>query len=93
MSTDARCSFTITEIRKDDPRLKEFDELPEDEKQSSIHIELQLLPGSEQLELEEVNLTSWQDGFRLAAADLNSLKAPGLQGTLALACFASSVAR
>ena len=39
MSTDARCSFTITEIRKDDPRLKEFDELPEDEKQVTFRVE------------------------------------------------------
>ena len=39
MSTDARCSFTITEIRKDDPRLKEFDELPEDEKQVTFRVD------------------------------------------------------
>jgi len=71
-------------MRKDDPRLKEFDELPEEEKQSSVLIELQLLPGSEQLEIEGADLISWHHNFKLTVADLNTLEALGLQGKLKL---------
>jgi len=41
MSADStKCSFTIEEIQiqKDDPRLKQFFELPEEEKQSSFEV-------------------------------------------------------
>jgi hypothetical protein len=37
-------------------RAQEYDELPEEEKQSSFHVALQLLPGSEKLEIEEMDL-------------------------------------
>lgn len=44
MSTDSSGSqFTLTEIRIDDPRMNEYDELPEEEKQSSFVATIQLL--------------------------------------------------
>lgn len=73
--------FTLTEMRKDDPWLKEYEALPEEEKQSSSHIELQLLPGSEKLELEDMDLISWQY-FKLTSADFAVLESLGLKGKL-----------
>ena len=82
MSTDSSgCQFTITEVRKDDPWLKEFDDLPEEEKQSSFHVELQLLPCSDKLEIEAMDLIS-SCHFKLTTADFNSLEALGLRGKL-----------
>jgi hypothetical protein len=75
-------TFTITEIEKDDPRLKQYLELPEEEKQSSSCVTIQLLPGSDKLEIEEMQgLLNWCY-FKLTAEDFNSLEALGLQGKL-----------
>ncbi len=57
--------FTITETRKDDPRLKEFEELPEEEKQSSVHFHPQLLRGSEKLEIGEMDLMTAKKAFAI----------------------------
>jgi hypothetical protein len=51
-------SFTIEVMRKDDPRLRQFLEIPEEEKQSSFYVPIQLLPGSDELEIEDVSLWS-----------------------------------
>jgi len=75
------CQFTITEFRKDDPRLREYDGLPEEEKQSSIHFAFQLVPGLDKLEIEEMDLVSWRD-MKLTMADFDSLAALGLRGKL-----------
>jgi hypothetical protein len=45
-------SFTIEEFRKDDPRLKEF-EIPEEENQPSFDAIILLIPGSDELEIED----------------------------------------
>ena len=90
MNSDSNeCLFTITEMRKDDPRLREYDELPEEEKQSSFHVALQLLPGSEKLEIEEMDLINWRD-FKLTMADFTSLEALGLRGKLRVSGGGSS---
>jgi hypothetical protein len=82
MNTDSSgCEFTITEIGNDDLWLKEFANLPEEEKQSSLHVELQLLPCSHKLEIEERDLISWRH-FKLTTADFKSLEALGLRGKL-----------
>ena len=85
------CEFTITEMRKNDSWsrendawLREYEELPEEEKQSSVYVQLQLLPGSEQLEIEEVDLISWDHNLKLTVADLSTLEALGLRGKLKL---------
>ena len=92
MSNDSSgTSFTITDIQKNDPRFKEYekrfreyDELPEEEKQSSVFVELQLLRGSQQLEIGEVDLISWPHNFKLTVSDLNTLETLGLRGKLKL---------
>jgi hypothetical protein len=82
MSVDSsECQFTITAIQKDDPTFKEFDALPEEEKQSIFHVHLQLLPGSDRLEIEENDLISWRD-FKLTETDWISLEALGMQEKL-----------
>ena len=91
MKTESsRCEFTITEMQKNDPWLREYEELPEEEKQSSVCVQLQLLPGSEQLEIEEVDMISWPRNFKLTVADLSTLEALGLRGKLKLNGFGSS---
>jgi hypothetical protein len=75
-------SFTIEEFRKDDPRLRQFLEIPEEAKQSSFHATIQLLPGSDELEIEDVLL--W-DQFHLTADDFNHLQSLGLNGKLRVA--------
>jgi hypothetical protein len=81
MSDDSglKCSFNIVEMRRDDPRLTQFLEIPEEEKQSSFHATLQLLPGSDELEIEDVSL--WVQ-FRLTVDDLTRLRSLGLKGRL-----------
>jgi hypothetical protein len=83
MSSDSsECQFKITEFRKDDPRLKEYDDLPEEEKQSSFVATIQLLPGSDKLEIEEMDgQLAW--GFsHLSMEDFTSIEALGLRGRL-----------
>ena len=81
MSDDStnECSFTIEEFRKDDPRLRQLLEIPEEAKQSSFHATIQLLPGPDELEIE--NVTLWNQ-FSLTADDFNHLQSLGLKGKL-----------
>ena len=72
-------SFTIEQIRKDDRRQRQFLEIPEEEKQSSFYAPIQLLPGSDELEIEDVSL--WIQ-FHLTADDVNHLQSLGLKGKL-----------
>jgi hypothetical protein len=88
-SDSSESPFTITEMRKDDPRLKEYDEIAEEEKQSSIHFAFQVLPGSDRLELEEMDLVSWRE-MKLTMADFNSLVALGLRGKIRISGCGSS---
>lgn len=70
------CSFTIEEMRGDDPRLRRFLEIPEEAKQSSFHATIQLLPGPDDLEIENVSL--WNQ-FHLTDEDFNRLQSLGLK--------------
>jgi hypothetical protein len=74
--------FTFTELRKDDSTLKQYLELPEEEKQSSFVATIQLLPGSEGLEIEDMDgQLAW--GFsKLTADDFTAIEALGLRGKL-----------
>jgi len=91
MSSDSsECQFTITEFRKDDPRLKEYDDLPEEEKQSSFVATIQLLPGSDKLEIEEMHgQLAWRDS-KLSLEDFTSIEALGLRGKLIASGYSSS---
>lgn len=71
-------SFTITEFRKNDPRLKEF-EIPEEENQPSFEATILLIPGSDQLEIEDADL--WNQ-CHLTTDDFNRLQSLGLKGKL-----------
>ena len=84
---DLECSlssvdhFTIETTRKDqdDPRLREFLAIPEKEKQSSFSVCIQLIFGSDELEIEDVSL--WNH-LQLTDEDFNRLRAIGLKGKL-----------
>jgi hypothetical protein len=82
--------FTLTEIKKDDPTLKEYLELPEEEKQSSFIATIQLLPGSERLEIEEMDGQLAWSYSNLSAADLIAIEALGLRGKLIASGCSSS---
>ena len=71
-------SFTITEFRKDDPRLKEF-EIPEEENQPSFQATILLIPGSDELEIEDAGF--WIQ-CHLTTDDFNRLQSLGLKGKL-----------
>lgn len=73
--------FTHTWIEYGDSRVNEYDELPAEEKQSSAHFEFQLLPGSDKLELEEIDRIVWHH-FKLTDEDFNTLESLGLRGKL-----------
>lgn len=77
--SDSGCSFIIEELRWDDPRLRRFFEIPEAEKQSSFHATIQLLPGPDDLEIEDVNF--WNH-CNLTADDFKNLQSVGLKGKL-----------
>ena len=83
MSADStENTFTFREIRKDDPRFKQYLELSEDEKQSSFVATIQLLPGSDELEIEEMEgQLAWHHS-KLSADDFSALKGSGLRGRL-----------
>lgn len=85
--SDTGCSFTIEEMRGDDPRLRQILEVPEKEKQSSYHATIQLLPGSEELEIENVRV--W-DQFQLTADDFTNLQSLGLKGKLRVTGWGTS---
>jgi len=72
-------SFTIEEMRKDDPRLRAFLEIPEEEKQSSFSATIQLISSSDEFEIEDVSL--WNQ-FHLTDEDFTRLRAIGLKGKL-----------
>jgi hypothetical protein len=72
-------SFTIEEFRKGDPRLKEFLEISEEENQPSCYAPIQLHPGADELEIEDVGL--WIQ-FHLTTDDFNHLQSLGLKGKL-----------
>jgi hypothetical protein len=86
MSTDSNgcqfSQFTITEIRKNDPRLKKYDELPEEEKQSSFVATIHLLCGSDRLEIEEMDGQLAWGNSKLSIEDFASIEALGLRGKL-----------
>jgi hypothetical protein len=73
--------FTIKRMLKDedDPRLREFLEVPDQEKQSSFSAYIQLISGSDELEIEDVSI--WNHFF-LTDEDFNRLRAIGLKGKL-----------
>jgi len=79
-------SFTIEEFRKDDPRLKEF-EIPEEENQPSFDAIILLIPGSDELEIEDVGL--WSQ-CHLTADDFGRLQSLGMKGKLRAAGFGMS---
>ena len=83
MGEDFSCadSFTIEEFRKDDPRLKEF-EIPEEENQPSFDAIILLIPGSDELEIEDAGL--WSQ-CRLTADDFSRLQSLGLKGKVCTA--------
>ena len=70
--------FTLEVMRKDDPRLREY-EIPEEENQSSFFAPIQLLRGSDELEIEDAGL--WLQS-RLNTDDFNHLQSLGLKGKL-----------
>ncbi len=79
--------FTIEELQKDDPRLKQLLEVPEEELQPSFHATFQLLPGSDELEIENVNV--WRQ-FNLTEEDFNRLQSLGLKGILRVCGYQSA---
>jgi hypothetical protein len=84
MSSDStEDHFTITEIQKDVPGWrKEYLDLPEEEKQSSFVATIQLLPGSDGLEIEEMDgQLSWSYS-KLSMEDFTALETLGLRGKL-----------
>jgi hypothetical protein len=74
-------------MRRDDPRLKQLLEIPDEAKQSSFHATIQLLPGSEDLEIEDAML--WEQ-FQLTADDFNRLRSLALKGKLRVAGWGTS---
>jgi hypothetical protein len=85
--SDVGNSFTIEELEKDDPRLKEFLEIPEEAKQSSFHATIQLLPGPDDLEIENVSV--WNQ-FHLTDEDFRRLQFLGLKGKLRVTGWGTS---
>jgi hypothetical protein len=71
--------FTVEEFQWDDPRLKQILEVPVEEQQPSFHATIQLISGSDELEIEDVNL--WHR-FYLTDKDFHRLKSLGLRGKL-----------
>jgi hypothetical protein len=76
------CSTWSECFQKDDPRLKQYDELPEEEKQSSFVATIQLLPGSDRLEIEEMDGQLAWSHSKLSVEDFTSVEALGLRGKL-----------
>ena len=83
MSADStECSFTSEEIQRDDLRLKQYLDLPEEEKQSSFVAAIQLLSGPDCLEIEEMEgQLAWRQS-KLSVEDFTSIEAIGLRGKL-----------
>ena len=85
--SECECSFTIEEMRSDDPRLRQLLAIPEEEKQSSFSAFIQLISGSNGLEIEDVGL--WNQ-FHLTDEDFNRLGTIGLKGKLRLIGWGTS---
>ena len=83
MSADStECSFMIEEIHKDDPRLEEFLDFPDEGNQSAFVATIQLLPGSDKLEIEEMEgQLAWHHS-KLLVDDFSALEGLGLRGKL-----------
>jgi hypothetical protein len=85
--SDFEDSFTIEEMRKEDPRLRQLLEIPEEENQSSFSATIQLISDSDELEIEDVSL--WNQ-FHLTDEDFNRLLAIGLKGKLRVSGWGTS---
>ena len=83
----SECSFSIEEMRAGDPRLRQFLEIPEEAHQSSFHATIQILPGPDGLEIE--NVTLWNQ-FHLRDEDFNRLQSLGLKGKLRVTGWGTS---
>lgn len=82
MTGSTECSFTNEKIQRDDSTRKRFLELPEEEKQSSFVALIQLLPGTDRLEIEEMEgQLAWRHS-KLSVEDFSILEALGLRGKL-----------
>jgi hypothetical protein len=79
--------FTIEELQKDDPRLKQLLQIPPEERQPSRSVTLQLVGGSDELEIE--NVDRWHQ-FGLTNEDFNHLKSLGLTGKLRVCGYESA---
>ena len=77
--SDMGATFTFEELQKDDPRLKQLLEIPEEEKQPSFHATIQLVSAVGELEIENSYL--W-NRCNLTDADFRRLQSLGLQGKL-----------
>lgn len=81
---------TVEEIQENDPRLKEMLEISEEENQPSFHAIIQLMSGSDELEVEEGYL--WNH-CNLTNDDFSHLQALGLKGRLrVIGCGSSGYA-
>ncbi len=85
MDEDLDSAYTFTEkLRPDDPRLRQLLEIPEEENQSSFCATIQLVSGSDELEIEDVSVWNW---CHLTDEDFNRLRAIGLKGKLRAAGY------
>jgi hypothetical protein len=84
---DTENSIDIEELTKDDLRLTQLGEIPAEELQPSFHVTIQLLSGSDKLEIEDINL--WHQ-FHLTDKDFNRLQSLGLKGMLRIVGYESA---
>ena len=85
--SDTEDTFSVEELQWDDPRLKQFLEVPAGELQPSYHATIQLASGSDELEIEDVSL--WRQ-FQLTDEDFNRLQSLGLKGKLRVTGYEAS---
>ena len=85
--SDVGNSFTIEELERDDPRLKELLEMHDEAQQPSFHATIQLMAGSDELEIE--NGDSWRS-FNLTDQDFRHLQSLGLKGKLRVTGWGTS---
>jgi len=80
MDEDSNSQYTFTEmLQPGDPRLKPLLKIPEEENQSSFFATIQLVSGSNELEIEDVSIWNY---CHLTNEDFNRLQAIGLKGKL-----------
>src|SRR5262245_17672040 len=84
--------FTFTElVTGDEPEwLKKYLDLPEEEKQSSFVATIQLLPGSDKLEIEEMGGQLAWSHSKLTVEDFAALEALGMRGKLSASGYGCS---